>query len=218
MYIPRLLAAAGLALMSVPAAAQQVGNFDVTTNETGIESPLLTLSISGSASAKPDLVIIGGGVSTSSTDPGQAMVQNNAVSEKIVAAIRRLGIADKDIQTSSISLGRDYEEEYVDAGTAADGTAEATAIAAGDIRIPGKARRYRAANTVVIRLRDIAMAGKVVNILVENGANNVNGPNFSIEDDTPLLDKARAQALDKAANLSAQYAQKTGFTARRLSQ
>src|SRR5690606_41928818 len=54
---------------------------------------------------------------------------------------------------------------------------------------------YQASNTVSVKLREVARIGKVLDALVANGANQINGPSFGIDKPEPLYDKARIDAL-----------------------
>src|SRR4051812_6186694 len=94
--------------------------------------------------------------------------------ERVIAALRSAGIAERDIQTNSVSLNPEYVYENNKAP-----------------RLTG----YTANNTVTIRFRDILNSGKVLDVLVAQGANQINGPNLVIEKPAAALDEARANAV-----------------------
>jgi uncharacterized protein YggE len=106
------------------------------------------------------------------------------------AALRRAGIADRDIQTSSINLYPDYRQD-------AQGN---------NPQIVG----YRASNEVSVRFRDIANSGKILDALVAQGANQINGPMLSIDKPEAALDEARTQALANARARAELYAKALG--------
>ena len=103
-----LLAAALLAsavAIAAPAAAQDVA---VVRPMPGTR---LDISATGTVSRVPDLAIISAGVVTKSTTATGAIADNATRMERVRAALKRAGIADKDIQTSSINLNPDYRYE-----------------------------------------------------------------------------------------------------------
>lgn len=94
--------------------------------------------------------------------------------EQVLAALRRAGIADRDIQTSSISLNPEYRYEE---------------------NQPPQLVAYSASNQVTVRFRDIRNSGQILDILVAEGANQISGPNMTIERPEAALDEARANAV-----------------------
>src|SRR5688572_18407853 len=94
-----LLSVMGLAILTgcaAPAAAQ-----------TGVPADTprtITVSGTGVAYGSPDIATAQVGVQTRGEDPGQAMEDNNARMEALIAALKGLGIADQDIQTTNFSV------------------------------------------------------------------------------------------------------------------
>ena len=111
------------------------------------------------------------------------------------AALRRAGIADRDIQTSTISLQPDYR--YQD-------------------NQPPRLTGYRACNDVNIRFRDIARSGPILDALVAEGANQINGPALEIEQPEAALDEARTRALAMARARAELYARALGMRVKRI--
>ena len=68
----------------------------------------LDVAATGEVTRVPDIVRINAGVVTQAPSATEAIRQNAARMERVRAALRRAGIADRDIQTSSISLQPDY--------------------------------------------------------------------------------------------------------------
>src|SRR3954465_7566547 len=92
----------GAASLSSAAIAQQS-----TINQT-IAGTRLDISATGEVSRVPDVAIISTGVVTRAATATAAIQQNAARMDRVRAALKRAGIADKDIQTSSLSLNPDY--------------------------------------------------------------------------------------------------------------
>lgn len=155
------------------------------------------LSVSASADVKhaPDVATVSAGVVTQAADANSAMRANADQMQKVMAAIRAAGIADKDIQTSGVSLNPNYKYAENQAPT-----------------ITG----YQASNSVNLKVRDLARLGKVLDALVASGANQVNGPTFEIDQPDAVQDQARREALAKAQARAAMYAKTLGLQVRRI--
>jgi uncharacterized protein YggE len=183
-----------LAASAVPLAASAQTN--VTIAET---APVVTLNITESIEAAPDIATVGTGVQTRASTASQATKDNAAKMDSLIAALSKAGIAKKDIQTSGINLSAQYD--YSDRPGEPAGP-----------RFIG----YEASNLVTVKLRDIRKVGGLLDTLVTAGATNINGPSFAIDDPAPLLVQARGQALKSAKAQADFYAQAAGFRSARL--
>ena len=172
---------------------------DNTAHDMGYAVPAdaTLLSVSAQAEAKrvPDVATISAGVVTQAADANAAMRANAVQMDKVMAAIKAAGIAERDIQTSGISLNPQYK--YVE-------NQEPT--------ITG----YQANNTVNLKVRDIGKLGKVLDALVASGANQVNGPSFEVDQPEAAYDEARRAALEKAQARAQMYAKALGLRVRRI--
>jgi len=115
--------------------------------------------------------------------------------DKVMAAVRAAGIAERDTQTSGVNLEPDYRYE--------------------DNKAP-EITGYQARNTVDIKVRDMAKLGKVLDALVASGSNQINGPNFEIDEPEAAYDEARQAALKKARARADLYATSLGMQVRRI--
>lgn len=187
-----------IALMTLAAAlpAAAFAQTNVTVAET---APILTLNVTESVEATPDIATVGTGVQSRAPTAAQAMTDNAAKMDRLIAALARAGIAKKDIQTSGINLSAQYDY------TNRDGQPEGP-------RFIG----YEASNQVTVKLRDIRRVGTLLDSMVAAGATNVNGPTFSISDPAPMLAQARGQAIRSAKTQADYYAQATGYRSARL--
>jgi len=75
---------------------------------------------------------------------------------------------------------------------------------------------YQANNSVNVRQRNLKDYGKVIDTLVTAGANQVNGPSFEVENPDPVLDAARAAAMQKARARAELYAHAAGLRVSRI--
>jgi uncharacterized protein YggE len=166
---------------------------DVTT--TPIAGTTLDISATGTSTRTPDLMVIGAGVVTQANKAGEAMRTNATAMTATVAALKRAGIADRDIQTQSINLQPQYRY--------------------GD-NVPPVLTGYQASNRVSVRLRDLKNAGSVLDALIAAGANQIDGPTLSVDHPEAALDEARAKALTTARTRAELYAKAAGLTVRRI--
>ncbi|WP_116092418.1 SIMPL domain-containing protein [Sphingomonas crusticola] len=166
---------------------------DVTT--TPIAGTELDVSATGIATRTPDLMVINAGVVTQANKAGEAMRANAAAMTTTEAALKRAGVADRDIQTQSINLQPQYRY--------------------GD-NVPPVLTGYQASNRVSVRLRDLNNAGSVLDALVAAGANQIDGPTLSVDRPESALDEARAKALAIARTRAELYAKAAGLRVRRI--
>lgn len=180
-----------LAAASLPAAA--------SAQDSVVARPVagtrLELSATGSVSRVPDLAIIAAGVVTRSASASGAISENAARMERVRAALRRAGIDERDIQTSSISLNPDYRYQ--------EGQ-------------PPVLTGYQASNTVSIRFRDIRNSGRILDALVAEGANQINGPSLTIDKPEAAYDEARVKAIAAGRARAELYARTLGMRVVRL--
>jgi len=178
-----LIAANALALPAHGLAAA-----DIDIDATG---PVVELSVFESVEVVPDIATIGAGVTSEAPTATEALRQNSAEMQKVIARIKALGIADKDIQTTGINLNARYDYDQATQRSVFRG--------------------YQASNRVSVILRKIEDTGRVLDALVEAGANDLNGPAFAIENDEPAKDAARKRAVARAEAQAKAYAEMLGY-------
>lgn len=165
-------------------------------------STLLTVTAEGKSIRTPDLALFSAGVVTQGKTATEAMSANAAAMNNVIATLKKAGIADRDIQTSSLNLSPVYGQPIV--GPNGQQIQEP--------RIVG----YQANNTVTVRSRDIKGFGKVLDALVASGANQVYGPNFQMSDPSAAMDEARVDAMKAARARGDLYAKAAGLRVVRI--
>ena len=194
--IPVIAAAAAFAQ---PALAQQAG--PVPAIEAG--HTLLTVNAEGKSERTPDLALFNAGVTTQGRTAAEALGANSAAMTRVIAALKRAGIADRDIQTSNLNINPVYAEPR----RLPDGSTEPKAP-----EIVG----YQVNNSVSVRQRQLGDYGKVIDTLVSAGANQVNGPSFMLDKPDAALDAARTEAMGKARARADLYARAAGLKVVRI--
>jgi uncharacterized protein YggE len=181
--------AIGVASISAPAAAQAA---DVNQSITGTR---LDLSVTGEATRVPDLAIVNAGVVTRSSNAATAIQENADKMAQVISAVKRAGIADRDIQTSSINLNAEYR--YPD-------------------NQPPQLTGYTATNQLTVKFHDIRSSGKILDALVAQGANQISGPNLTVEHPEQTLNEARAKAIAEGRARADLYARSLGMQVARV--
>ena len=188
----RLFAALALAATAIPVGAIAEAQ---TVPVAVISGTRLDVSATGEVTRVPDIAIISAGVQTLQPTATAAIDENAARMERVRAALKRAGIDDRDIQTSSINLNPEYQY---------------------DQNRPPKLTGYRATNTVNVKFRDLKRTGAILDALVAEGANQINGPNLSIDKPESALDEARTKAIANGRARADLYARALGMRVVRL--
>ncbi len=183
-----LFAAAALVVLPVVADAQ-------TPPSAVITGTRLDIVAQGSVRRVPDVANISAGVVTQSVNAAAAMRDNAARMSRVIAALKAAGVADKDLSTASISLSPQYR--YVE---------NQAPVITG----------YQASNQLTVRFRDIAKSGAILDILVKEGANQINGPTLSLDQPEAAQNEARIDAIKQARARADLYAKATGLKVKRI--
>lgn len=179
----------GAATWTAPAIAQQAS---ITQTIAGTR---LDIDATGEVTRVPDLAIITAGVTTRSATATAAMQETAAKMARVRSALEAAGIADRDIQTSNVSLNPEYR--YAD-------------------NQPPQLTGYNATNQLTVRFRDLAQTGKILDALVREGANQIDGPNLTIDQPEQALDEARAKAVAAGRARADLYARSLGLRVVRI--
>ena len=185
----RTLSVAALTVLSTPALAQE------TAKPAPILGTMLAITATGEAHRVPDLATVTAGVVTQGSNAGAALADNARRMTVTVAAIRKAGVVDRDVQTSAVRLQPQYRY--------------------GDNQ-PPVLTGYQTSNQVPVRMRDLARAGSVIDALVAAGANQIDGPNLSVDKPETALDEARTAAVTQARSRATLYAQAAGLRLKRI--
>jgi uncharacterized protein YggE len=156
--------------------------------------PPATISVSGEAhvSVPPDLAEVDAGVTSEAKTAREASEANNAAMGKVLLALKGAGIAEKDFQTSRLSLQPQYANQSKPG--------------------PNVVVGYRTSNRVTIQVHDVSKVASVIDTLVGAGANEIGGINFMVSEASKLLDDARARAIADARRKAEIYAKAAGIT------
>lgn len=153
----------------------------------------ITVSGLGTVKAAPDEASFSTGVVTQGATASRALAANSQAMNAVMATLKKLGIPDKNIQTSDLSLSPQYQ-------TCKPG-----------VVCPQRIVGYEVSNTVNVTA-ELAKTGAVLDALVASGSNQIGGIGFSIHDPKPLMTKARAEAVQDAIDRAETIAKAAGVT------
>lgn len=171
-------AALGLALTD-SSTAQAAG--------CGVSGPKLTVQGSGLASATPDLMTVSVGIDVTGPTAQASLADDNSKASAVTAVLTRDGVADKDVQTTNVSIQPKYD-------------------------LGGNITGYEMTNTLTAKLRNFGSAGAVVDALAQAAGNaaRISTLSFSIEDPRRIEDQARTDAVHQAVSHAKSMAQAAG--------
>lgn len=184
------LVALASAPLAAPVAAQGVSGVPILP-----DGAVLDVVATGQVTRTPDVATLRAGVVTQAPTAAAALGENATRMERVVAALRAAGIAPRDIATASVGLQPQYR--YAE-------------------NQPPAITGYQATNTVLVKFRDIAKSGTALDALVKAGANQIEGPQLTIDQPEAALDAARVDAIKRARARADLYAQAAGLRVDRI--
>jgi uncharacterized protein YggE len=135
--------------------------------------PVVVVTASGTTTVAPDQARLYLAVVTTEKDLSRAQSENSRTTQKVMDAVRALGIDNSHIQTSGFNIYPQY-----------DYSTKSSGILMG----------YQVRNEITVIIKDISRVGLVLDGAVAAGANNVNHIAF----EKANLDAAENEALLKA--------------------
>ena len=138
----------------------------------------ITVTGEGIVAAVPDLATVSLGVTMQGDTAAAAMAAGNTALQAVLERLKAAGIEDRDLQTSNLSLNPNWQS--------GDGTTAPVIVG------------YIASNILSVRVRDLDKLGAVLDAVVTDGANTLNGISFGLADPDPVLDEARGEAVADA--------------------
>lgn len=177
----------GLAALPLVASAQQSGEAAASRTPR-----VISVSGEGVVDAAPDMASIVIGVVTQAKTAREAVSGNTTATEGVLASLNEAQIEKRDISTSGFSVQPNYNYPR-------NGSGEAPTI-----------EGYEARNSLTVRVRDLTKLGTILDNVVTTGSNQIGGISFDVADKTPLLDKARGDAVADARRKADIFASAAG--------
>jgi len=184
------ITSAAIALVAV-AALLLASGCTTSTTVTATNGPLPDTATAlgvGTGTAAPDKGTVTFGVNAKAKTGPAAMESCTKATNRIIDAIKKAGIEEKEIQTQQISLNPIY------GGRA------------------GKVSGYQASQTISVTTKKLDKLGDVVSAATAVGASDVNGPRFFMSSENVARADAIAKAIQDAKSRAAGMAKASGRT------
>jgi uncharacterized protein YggE len=141
-----------------------------------------TITVDGEATlyVDPDHASMTLGVVTSGPTVSDALHQNSAKVNAVVAAIKTLGVKQSELQTSTFSIQPNHPRDK-------DGRILFDQVSG-----------YEVTNSLTVTVSDLSKVGAIIDAAADAGANTSNNVIFEVSNREALLDKVRADAMRNA--------------------
>jgi len=183
-----LLLAAGVVLLGAEACKTLQESSRVGYGEQ--VSPSISVTAEGTAVVKNDIVTVDIGVTKTASEASDAQAEAIDAMNALTTAIKDLGVAVDDLQTSSYSVYPQYDYE------------QSPSVIVG----------YEASQTLTIKIRESELVNTVLGKVGELGATNIGSLRFEADDDARVTNVARIEAITKARAQAEATAEAMGVT------
>lgn len=157
----------------------------------GADGPrTITVTGTGHARVRPDLADLRFGVTITAPTVESARSSSSATLAAVLAKLKALGIEDRDLQTSIVSVSPQYD--YSREGA------------------PPRLAGYQFSNLVAAVVRDIERVGEAIDASLTAGATNVDRIAFRVADQSAAEREAREGAVADARAKAETYAAAAG--------
>lgn len=156
---------------------------------------LLAVNASATTRTTPDLAIVTLGVTARGATARDAQQAQATRMSAVMAAVRTAGVEEAEVQT--VGYGLDPVYAYPRGGAP-------------------RITSYQSRNVVAIRVRNLDAISALIDATVADGANELQGIQFTFQDEEASLDTARAQAVQTARTRADRYAEAAGMRVARI--
>ena len=190
------VASAALLVGAFIIGAAQAGGPSAEAATSGAQQPAagssaagrITVTGTGTVTGTPNQLLLAMGVQVNGGSVSAALAQANQATDSVTAALKGLGVASADIQTSGLSIYPSYSDRS---------------------QVP---TGYQVTESLTATLRQLDKAGQQIQAAADAGGNAITVSNVSLNltDDGPLLAVARANAMKDARAKAEQFARAAG--------
>lgn len=188
----RLLAALVLSTMLIPTA--------LLAHDHERKEPVIVVTGEGDAAIAPDLAVVSLSVAETRKTAREALDVTNGAMASVIDALKKGGVAARDLQTSGLSIQAQYSYPQNDDGTPR----------------PPVLTGYMVSNTLTIRIRDVAKVGAIIDQAVTLGVNQGGDIRFTNDDPAKTIASARTEAVKDAVEKAKTLADAAGVKLGRI--
>lgn len=150
----------------------------------------IIVSGTGKVFAKPDVAMVSLGVKTQALKSQDAVSQNNEKMNAVIKAVKDLGVAEKDIQTTNYNLSPVYD--WTEKGQVFKG--------------------YTLDQAVAVKIRNFDKINDILDASTSAGANTVGSLQFVVDNKEKALSEARVLAIAEAKAKAEDMAKVSGLS------
>jgi uncharacterized protein YggE len=158
--------------------------------DTDVLRNVINVTGTGTVKIKPDVADLSVGVQITRDRADAASIDAANQMDKVIKALKAAGVAEDDIQTTTLGLDPVYDYDHT----------------------PAALTGYTATNIVSVTIRDLTTVGTVIDSAVDAGANSVGGLSFRLDDNAAATSQARTQAVQQAKAAADELAAAAGVT------
>lgn len=166
--------------------------------EKPAEANTLTVLGAGTVVAVPDTATLRAGVVSVAFSAAQGLGENDKIMKRVIKILRRYGIPAADIETHAFSVRPEYAPRNTKSNFAQ------------------RIKSYRISNEITVKTHKTGGLGGLIDVLVQDGINRIDGISFSIRDRESRMDSARRKAVADARRKAVLYAGEAGVTLGRV--
>ena len=154
----------------------------------------IRVSGTGTISVEPDVAVLEIGVEVFAPKVSMARSEASKSMDSVISTIKKLGVEEKDIQTTRFSIYPRYDYEE----TTINGNRISTQVLTG----------YTVSNTVKAKIFEVDQVGKIIDNAADAGGDyvRINGVDFTVDDPNPYKTTIRKMAVEDAVNKAQEYA------------
>jgi hypothetical protein len=179
-----------IAVLSAAVAVIAAPSANTVNAAEGANTSIITVTGKASVRVEPDIAYVSLGVVTRDAAAQKAQADNAEVMTKVMAALKALGIDEKDISTANYYIYQEYDYSLN----------RATIIG------------YNVSNHINVTVRNIGDVSKVIDSAVAAGANMGGSVSFSVANPEAAYNLALTQAVRNARNKGSAIAAEFGVT------
>ncbi|HLU51433.1 MAG TPA: SIMPL domain-containing protein [Flavobacteriaceae bacterium] len=143
--------------------------------------PVISVTGEGIVKIVPDQVIINLTIENTGDDLIKVKAENDKSVDAVIKQLKQSGIADKDIQTKRVDMGKNYDYNT-------------------------KQYQFRATQSITVLLRNLDKYESLVSNLLTHGLNRIDGIQFGSSKMDELMSEARVKAVQNAKKKAEEYA------------
>jgi uncharacterized protein YggE len=156
------LAVVALSAALVILTANPPKTLKTAAGEVGENRSTLSVSGLGIVTVKPDQVSVSLTVETEAENASEALSENSELMNKVINAIKKLGLEDKELKTATLNI---YPQYFYPTDK------------------PPVLTGYKAVNTIIVTTKKLEIVGLLIDTATANGINRIEGVWFSISNE-----------------------------------